>query len=390
MTVAGILHQREWQGRRYLVSPTVDFLLAGGIAFFLIPLLFLAFPVSADGTVDGYDLFYTSIFFAVMAYLVNHPHFMVSYQLMYQRYPEKLKKHRADASIYWRYILAGIVVPVALLLYLIYAFIDQSRDVFAIGVHVLFFTVGWHYVKQAFGVFVMLSALKQVYYSPFTRRILLINCMVVWILSWLEGNIWVPGYEKESEDYYGVEFYSLDLGIPPYVIELLKGLVIFYGIASALAIAMHAIRTGARPSLTALAGYSSMYTLMLLAYYHPLWVYMTPLWHSAQYLLFVWAYKRGERQYLIDHGEMQNEEARERLRKFVLISFLMGILMFTGVPRTLEWLTGDVALALGILLPFLYGFDIFINIHHYFIDNVIWRKQNKEVGQYVFYRGAEA
>jgi len=29
-------------------------------------------------------------------------------------------------------------------------------------------------------------------------------------------------------------------------------------------------------------------------------------------------------------------------------------------------------------------FWVFINIHHYFIDNVIWRRENTDVSKYLF------
>lgn len=33
---------------------------------------------------------------------------------------------------------------------------------------------------------------------------------------------------------------------------------------------------------------------------------------------------------------------------------------------------------------FLFVFWIFINVHHYFLDNVIWRAENPETRQHLF------
>jgi hypothetical protein len=375
---------QEWYGRRYLISPLIDFLFAGGIPFLMMPLLFVVFPLLPDGSPDPRNLLYVSSAFAVLAYVANHPHFMVSYQIMYSGFRQKLNTHRQNRALYWRYISAGIVVPVALLLYLLYAFIAQDKDVFTIGVQILFFTVGWHYVKQAFGIFVMLSALKGIYYGKQMRRLLLANGLLVWMLSWLGGNIWVPGYEQNQYDFWGVSYTPLGIGLPPYFIQFLQWAVIGYGVMVVVAILAHALSTKTRPSATAIAGYASMYTLLLLSYYHPLWVYMTPFLHSAQYLLFVVAYKRGESRTLIAR-QTPEAEVRKQVERFMLIAFLLGLLLFTGIPRSLGWLTTDLAIEHGLFLPFLYAFTVFINIHHYFIDNVIWRKENREVGQYVFH-----
>jgi hypothetical protein len=31
-------------------------------------------------------------------------------------------------------------------------------------------------------------------------------------------------------------------------------------------------------------------------------------------------------------------------------------------------------------------FWIFINVHHYFLDNVMWRRENPDTGKYLFGR----
>jgi hypothetical protein len=360
-------------------------MLAGGIAWAVIPLLFLLVPPLPTGKVDGMLLFHVSVAFAVLAYVVNHPHFMASYHLLYSGYDETLRTHRGNPAMYWRYVWAGMIAPAALILYLVYAFIAQDMAVFAIGVQIMFFTVGWHYVKQAFGVFIMLSALKKVYYGTQMRRLLLANCWLVWMLSWLGGNIWVPGLEMGTgREMFDVKYQSLGLFLPPYVMETLRTLVVVYGVVVALALAAYAYRIRTLPSLSALAGYSTMYTLLLLAYLHPLWVYITPALHSAQYLLFVAAYKRGE-------AALSEEQAQEahttqgNIKHYVVMMLWLGILSFTAIPQWLDYATQDFAKTHGLFLPFLYAFTIFINVHHYFIDNVIWRKENKHVAKYLFH-----
>ncbi len=365
--------------RRYLFSPLIDAALAGGIAWAVIPLLFWLAPPTAAGKVDGYLTFHVSVAFAVLAYVVNYPHFMASYGLLYSGYRTRLRAYRAEGLFYWRYLFAGIGVPCLLLAYFAYAFITQRMAVFSIGVQLMFFTVGWHYVKQGFGVFILLSALKRVYYGRAIRRLLLINCLLVWMLSWLGGNIWVPGYEQSHTNFRGVIYAPLGIGLPPYVMGLLRLAVWGYGGMVLAAIGWQAWRTRTLPSLTALAGYSTMYTLLLLSYLHPLWVYMTPLLHSAQYLLFIAAYKRGE---TADSGR---EDSRADIKRYVVLLLWTGILAFTLFPRVLEWGTGGVTHGAGLFLPFFYAFTVFINVHHYFIDNVIWRKENRELHGYIGY-----
>jgi hypothetical protein len=379
------VNKKIWRGRQYLFSPIIDVVLAGGVAWAAIPLLFAFFPIMETGTVDGAVIFNVSIIFAVFAYLVNHPHFMASYHILYNGYVEKLREHRTKPYIYWRYLWAGVIAPVVLILYLVYAFISQDMAVFAVGVQIMFFTVGWHYVKQAFGVFVVLSALKKIYYGKGMRRLLLANCWLVWMLSWLGGNVWIPNATASEYDMFGVTYQGLGLFLPPYFMDALKALVIGYGVVVALALVAQSWHLRKWPSLSALAGYSTMYTLLLLSYIHPLWVYITPMLHSAQYLLFVAAYKRGEAALNKEQTHMEHA-SKGNMKHYIVMMLWLGILTFTAIPQGLDYATQAFANERGLFLPFLYAFTIFINIHHYFIDNVIWRRENTEVGKYLFYQ----
>jgi hypothetical protein len=67
---------------------------------------------------------------------------------------------------------------------------------------------------------------------------------------------------------------------------------------------------------------------------------------------------------------------------FMLQGILLGALLFSFVPTFLDILARSpsaiVSYDADIFGPtvFLYMFTIFVNIHHYFIDNVIWKRAN--------------
>ena len=68
---------------------------------------------------------------------------------------------------------------------------------------------------------------------------------------------------------------------------------------------------------------------------------------------------------------------------FALLSLITGALFFEFIPRNLDKLQLLPAELLG-STPFLAVFLLFINIHHYFIDNTIWRSSNETVKKYLF------
>ena len=72
-----------------------------------------------------------------------------------------------------------------------------------------------------------------------------------------------------------------------------------------------------------------------------------------------------------------------RLTVFLVVGVLLGWLGFWGLPG---WLNGSVDYDRGIFGPtvFLFVCWIFINIHHYFLDNVMWRRENPETRRFLF------
>lgn len=71
---------------------------------------------------------------------------------------------------------------------------------------------------------------------------------------------------------------------------------------------------------------------------------------------------------------------QRRMSGFVLVGLVLGILIFWGAPLLLEALVAHPHTAGWICL---FAVWVFVNVHHYFIDNVIWRSQNPETRQYL-------
>jgi hypothetical protein len=95
-----------------LVSPVVDFLMLGGLSLFVIalsrlPIWDYELPKARAGLMVFYLLF-----------VLNLPHFIHGYQLLYPNYRQKLTDPRSPRSSRLRYLIAGIVAPVSLLAFL--------------------------------------------------------------------------------------------------------------------------------------------------------------------------------------------------------------------------------------------------------------------------------
>src|SRR5262245_6494055 len=130
-----------------------EFLSVGGATLVLFPLAWFCervFGLDSSETAVDFLMFHA-------AFVINDPHFAVTYLLFYRD-----AKHRASGSAFGRmqrlrYLVAGILVPIALAAWAGVALAQRSPSAMGWMIQAMFFLVGWHYVKQGFGVLVVLS-----------------------------------------------------------------------------------------------------------------------------------------------------------------------------------------------------------------------------------------
>lgn len=355
-----------------MISPFWDIFLSGGGAMLALGALVVFMP--ANGAHLAQQKAWLAATLAVVAFLVNDPHFIVSYQLLYTGYREKLARLREYPGLRLRYMMAGMVIPAIMAAYFLASFAYPALMGYA--VQAMLFVVGWHYCKQAYGVFIMLSAMKKIFYAPWQKRLFLINSYVAWTFYCL-SSLYQGAVARAAQDFFGVSYTFPDIGTIPDGIMLAATTAMLLGFFSSLIMAVWEKKA----SYTALVGYTSMYYLLYPAALHPFWIMLYPVFHSMQYLMFVYAYKRGESAALAKQGIAPGQLKRQ-LFMFVLLAFILGLLMFSLLPGALEQ---GFSRATGLSLHITAAFVLFINIHHYFIDNAIWRKEHKELAGYLFH-----
>jgi hypothetical protein len=114
----------------------------------------------------------------------------------------------------------------------------------------------------------------------------------------------------------------------------------------------------------------------------PLVRYVIPALHSIQYLYFVWLMKRNEAR--VSEGPPSfGPPVSAQLGLFALSALALGWLLFRGAPSLLDgmFVAPRAARAASDPLgptPYFAAFFVVVNIHHYFMDHVIWRRENPE------------
>jgi hypothetical protein len=320
------------------------------------------------------------------ASLVNDPHFAVTYLLFYKNVKERALGRALAPAQRVRYWIAGLVLPLILAGVAGVALAQSSAVVLGLLIQLMFFLVGFHYVKQGFGTLMVLSARDGVRYSRAERQLILMHCLAAWIYAW--ASPFDPGTQSVVQ---GV-FYTT-LGHPPGLEQVALFAFALSGLALAGMLARKRQREARWPPLAGLCGLLvAVWSWTVFSRLDPLLAYMIPALHSLQYLYFVWLLNRNVA--LTEQGP-PTFKGSVRLRLSVLAgsATLLGWLLLRGVPA---WLDDALVLhsrsdAVGMDLigptPYLAVFVTFVNIHHYAMDYVIWRREQPEMRHL---RGPEA
>ncbi len=353
-------------------STFAELMLVGGATLFLFPIAWLLRRLVGldDATLAAGAL----TFYA--AFVVNDPHFSVTYLLFYKDVRKRAFGADVPRAQRARFIVAGAVVPVVLCAWGFGGIAAGSAQTLGWMVQLMYLLVGWHYAKQGFGVMTVLSARRGIAIEPRERSVVLFHCYAAWAFAW--ANPSSPAGEFEER---GVVYSAL---AHPRWLEIVTG--------SVLALSMVAlawvIATRWRRDRTMLARgplACMLVTLWLWTIFSsldPVVRYFVPALHSIQYLYFVWLMRRNEAK--ANEGPPNfGRPVAVRVGFLAVSSIALAWILFHGLPGYLDGIfvaktpKGAEPSALG-EMPFFAAFYVIVNIHHYFMDMVIWRRENPD------------
>lgn len=443
-----------------LFSPAADVFMAGGAS--LLCFLYMWFFVEKSA-----DIFTWAMVTYYVAFFVNYPHFMASYLLLYKDARGSFTAFKENRKFALKLWWAGVLVPSLLILF--FAYTLYAKDLGAVGylASMMFFFVGWHYIKQIYGCIIVLSSAQKIYYTRVERWVILLPLYALWALSFIAVNLY-----GVTNAYYLITYTSAE--IPSVFLSATKIFLILSTIIMILVLGYKFFRLRRWPPIAAVAAILSIYVWYVPAFAHPFYLYIIPFFHSLQYLLFVNAYERnkkvadaesiiledkkssttlnlfaeltgaGTRLFIIlplvvigtllyappnvtidsllgrwfgnlsalsSYGALMTtlcvlgaltlayylrERAKtrpaERTISFFFATFLLGIIFFAVLPtlfdilarnRILPDIFNSFTMVTGAPV-YLFFFTVLINIHHYFIDNVIWKSDNPHIRAHLF------
>ena len=335
--------------RPAIISPLIDALCVGGLSLLL--LLPLLLSGRADLVIVGVGMQ------AWIAALVNMPHFMASYRLVY-RNRETINAHR------W----AAIYVPLILITYIVFA-VWQSRET-DLYVSILMTVQGaylaWHYTGQAWGMMATYTYLDGRSFQQVERRLirgglyLLLAWHVAWFFRWGFG-----------ETRFGPLLESLY-----FILSVLSAVALGAGLAG---LAMMKARTGRFPPARALIAWGAIFVWYAAMARDPRAIFWVQIAHALQYLMFP---VRVEINRTRRSGSGPSRLVTH-MAVYLIVLLAVSVAMAVWIPAramdvVADWLgrrPGEVT-ALSLLA--------FLNVHHYFTDGVMWKLRNPAVREDLF------
>lgn len=363
----------------YLFHPITDFLCLGGLSLIVLPLL-LALP-----PMDGFYAQVASVSL-ILNYVLNQPHFAHSYQLFYVNFGQKAFGPDYGRLLRARYVVAGIIVPAGLIVFFIVSIAIGDPRMLGYGGNIMLFLVGWHYVKQGYGILIVDSVLKRRFFTRAEKKVFLFNAYACWILYWLLLN-WMFA----EHNLWGLSYYTF--AIPTSLVYAAAGVT---ALTTVMMLYMFLkIRVSQKNSLPfngVVAYFATLYGWVLIGFLHPLLLLMVPAFHALQYLAVVWRYQLNLDRARPDAAEKPNlkllarfvpSKALARFSGFAAAGFVLGYIGFHGAPMLLTSVISYDPEIFGSMMIF-FIFWTFFNVHHYFLDNVIWRRGNPDVQKHLF------
>lgn len=363
--------------RRYLFGPLVDFLCLGGSSLILFPLILLL-------PADEYRA-QVAIAMLFVAHFINHPHFAHSYQIFYRGYRTKAFTPALGRNMQVRYLIAGLLAPLLLAAFFAFCLTRGDAQLLGYGANAMAFFVGWHYVKQGYGMLMVDAALKRQFLDAREKKVFLVNSYAVWIFAWLSFNRIVS-----EQSLWELQYYTFAV---PFALVAIGGIAAAATSAAVLyTLFARYRRTGTLPTNGVTAYLVSLYLWLLFVRINPLWALVVPALHSLQYLLVVWRFQTNYETAQLATAEYKaGSLARQilgsnpigHLALFSASGLVLGFIGFWGLPILLNHnVPHDQAVFGGSL--FLFVGWIAINVHHYFLDNVMWRRENPDTKRYLF------
>lgn len=329
---------------RYFVNLPVDFILIGGGSI----LLFLVLPFFQDGTrtarIAEIGLWLT--------WVANWPHFSATSFRLYGR-AEHLRQYPITA------IAAPLIVAAGVASSLVWPLVAAP-----LFVKTFMLWSPYHYSGQTLGISLLYA--RRGDHQPGSRERFLLSAFIygTFLMRSLAGEV-----NPQGAVYYGVQVPGF--GVPAWLATGFRIWTYACGAALVAVLLWRVLRTRKAPPFMYLLPAATQYVWFVVAGAKPGYSEFVPFFHGVQYLVIAWAMQVKEQ---VDHraaAPTVRSITWDSVRWYAVIA-VGGAVLFYGLPHLVARTGVAAGLATAAILSA-------IQIHHFFVDGVIWKLRTKSV-----------
>ena len=327
-------------GDRYFINAPIDALLIGGASIVLYAVFRLRPHLASSPSVASLA--------ATLVWVCNYPHFASTNYRLYH------SKHSVA-----QYPLTSFVTPVVMVAAVIGCYLSPN-DIAPLFIKLYLLWSPYHFSGQTLGITMVYARRAGFVIDGWLRR-----CLTAFIfLTFAVQNAWAE-VGLHVNPFYGIQYPTL--GVPVWLPQTLTKLM-WASLAATIGMLMWKVaNSGPRIPLIVLLPAFTQY-IWFVATPAGQFSYMVPFFHSLQYLLIAWnvQLKEGlaERRRDPSVRYVWSESSR-----WMAINIVGGYALFWGLPHLGAHFGKPLAFSTAVMLAA-------IQVHHFFVDGVIWRLRN--------------
>jgi len=332
---------------RYFVNPLVDFILIGGGSMAVYVLFRLQPHMASSPAVLSLA--------ATLVWYCNYPHFAATNLRLYGR-KDNLRQ----------YPITAVSVPLIMIGTAVACYASPTQ-VAPMLVHLYLIWSPYHFSGQTIGIALLYARRAGFDVTKWERRAL----MSVVFLTFITQNA------RAEVAHYKANFYSVSyptLGIPSWVPHVCTAaMFVSVGALGGLLMWRALDKRQIVPFMMLVPVAAQWIWFVGLPVNHVTGNYnaLVPFFHSLQYLVIAWALNLRESMTLRKATPSGRYVLSESARWAVVIGIL-GWVLFWGVPHLGAHFGKPLAFSTAIMLAV-------IQLHHFFVDGVIWKLRNPNV-----------
>ena len=331
-----VVHPRD----RYFVSAPLDALAIGGASVLVYALFRLRPAMASSPSVASLA--------ATLVWVCNYPHFAATNYRLY---------HSRSARA--QYPLTSYATPLLMIAAVIGCYMSPTA-VAPLFVKLYLLWSPYHFSGQTLGITMVYARRAGFVIDGWLRR----SLTAFIFLTFAVQNAWAE-VGRHVNPFYGVEYPTL--GVPVWLPQTLTKLMWLALAATIAQLVWKVVSGGARVPLIVVLPAFTQY-VWFVATPAGQFSYMVPFFHSLQYLLIAWnvQLKEGlaERHQSPSPRYVWSESSR-----WMAINIAGGYALFWALPHLGGHLGRPLAFSTAVMLAA-------IQVHHFFVDGVIWRLRN--------------